>query len=297
VQDVRKVQAPESEFVVGPVTVSATPEADSTSSRPQRRKQHAVLGGMAVLRNGARHVLFVVALLALWSWASGTLLDPFFVSSPSEVGGALRAWVVTPDFWLDVEATLRELLLGFTFGAGLATLLAFLLSEMPRVRAFAGPYLTVLYGIPKSALAPLFILWFGVGTTPKVVLSASLVFFIMFYNTLSGLLSIDRNLLDIVRMNGASRWQLWSTLKLPAVFPHWITGARIAVPMGLVGAIIGEFISCDRGIGFRILQASNFFETSEVFAGLLVLSLMVLLLNAVLGRVERHFMQWRLPAG
>jgi NitT/TauT family transport system permease protein len=242
------------------------------------------------------HLAFVVLLLLAWEVVSGTVFDEFYVSNPLAVWNVLVEWSTTPTFWDDLLTTLWETALGFAIGAGAGTVVAFVLGESRGPRNFFNPYINALYGVPKSALAPLFIVWFGVGLTPKVVLSASLVFFLVFYNTLTGLLSVDRGLLNVVKLGGASRWQVWTTLKIPAAFPYWITGAKVALPISLIGAIIGEFISSNRGMGYRILQAGNTFATAQVFAVLIVLSVVSLLMISALSRVENHFLRWRLSS-
>jgi NitT/TauT family transport system permease protein len=224
------------------------------------------------------------------------VFDEFYISRPLAVWKVLVEWSTTPSFWDDLFVTLWETALGFAIGAVAGTLVAFVLAETRRARAFFTPYINALYGVPKSALAPLFIVWFGVGLTPKVVLSASLVFFLVFYNTLTGLLSVDRGLLNVVKLGGASRLQVWTTLKIPATFPYWVTGAKVALPISLIGAIIGEFISSNQGMGYRILQAGNTFATAQVFAVLIVLSIVSLVMISALTRMENYFLRWRLSS-
>lgn len=262
-------------------------------SRKNRTRQTGQVNSPSSWLKPASHVVFVMALLFFWWAASEWFIDPFYIGRPGEVAETLAAWTVDPGFWTDLRVTLWETLLGFIIGAAAATVAAFLLSEMRRTREFVTPYIDALYGLPKSALAPLLIIWFGVGLTPKVVLAASMVFFLVFYNTLTGLLSIDKGLLNVVRLGGATRYQTWTTLKMQAVFPYWITGAKVAMPIALIGAIIGEFISSDRGMGFRILQAGNMFRMDEVLAVLIVLSVISLLMIAGLARMERYFLRWR----
>lgn len=276
---------------VDSVRSQAPTPTDHTKAGPGPRRRGPGPGSR--LLGPARHLVFVASLLAAWWAAAEWVVDPFYISRPQDVVARLAEWSVDARFWSDLGVTLHETLAGFVIGGVAGTLVAFVLSEVRGVRDFLIPYIDALYGLPKSALAPLLIIWFGVGLTPKIVLAASMVFFLVFYNTLTGLLSIDKGLLNVVRLGGASRYQIWTTLKMQAVFPYWITGAKVALPTALIGAIIGEFISSDRGMGFRILQAGNMFAMDAVIAVLVVLSLISLLMGSGLARLERHFLRWR----
>src|SRR5690606_10241721 len=155
------------------------------------------------------------------------------------------------------------------------------------------PYITALYCIPKIALAPLFIMWFGIGIESKIAMSATIVFFLVFLNTYSGVRDVNPIYIHATRIMGASQFQLMRTVIMPSAAAWVLTGLKVSVPYALIGTVVGEFMSSNRGIGFLIAQASGLFDTAAVFAGLFILSVVGALMNAVLKRLERHFLRWR----
>ena len=187
----------------------------------------------------------VVICLAVWEFASGRLIKPFWISSPSEIWRQLMEWVATGQLWLHVEVTLSETLMGFGFGAisGVAVGLALGLNR--RLAAVLDPFIVAFYSLPKIALAPLFILWFGVGLTSKVVLATFVVFFLVFYNTYAGTLAVEAELIDVLRLMGARRGQISLAQPRPRASPgcrrEWGSGACTRrTPAGrLLGAPVG----------------------------------------------------------
>ena len=140
------------------------------------------------------------------------------------------------------------------------------------------PFVLSLYTLPKIALAPLFVLWFGIGATNKIMFAAMLVFFMVFFTTYQGTRQVDRDLVENARLLGASRWGIWTKIAVPYSAVWVFTGLRIGLPYALIGAIVGEFVAAESGVGFRIKEATSFFNTAEVFAGLIVLMAISLVL-------------------
>jgi NitT/TauT family transport system permease protein len=240
-----------------------------------------------------QHSLFLVLVFGLWEAVSEFVVGPFWISKPSLIAGVLMKWVMGSEFWRHFAVTLTEVGYGFGLGVAGGVLAGFVLGELPRLGRFLDPYLAALYGIPKTALAPLFILWFGIGLGAKVAMAAIMVFFLVFFNTAAGLRSVERDLINMARVAGASRGQILGKIKLPFAFPYIITGVKLGLPTGLIGAIVAEFISSNQGIGYVIVRASMFFDTASVFAGVIVLAVTVFALNEVLVRIERHVLRWR----
>jgi len=162
---------------------------------------------------------------------------------------------------------------------------------------FAGkvldPFILALNGIPRIALAPLFIIWFGIGEPSKIVLAGMLSFFLCFYATLSGLRSVDPAYISIARVMGATERQTFLKVILPAASPWIITAMKIGVPFALVGAIVGEFMAATAGLGFKIQLYTAQFDTTGAVTGVLVLMVVVIVFNAVLNLVESHALRWR----
>jgi NitT/TauT family transport system permease protein len=161
------------------------------------------------------------------------------------------------------------------------------------VAAIFDPYVTAVYCIPKIALAPLFIMWFGIGIESKIAMSGIIVFFLVFLNTYAGVREVNPLYLSALQVMGASPWQLLRYVVLPSAASWVLTGLKVSVPYALIGTVVGEFMSSNRGIGFLISQASGVFDTPGVFAGLIVLAVVGAAINGGLKRVERHVLRWR----
>jgi NitT/TauT family transport system permease protein len=241
----------------------------------------------------AQHAFFLLAMFVLWEAVSTFVVGPFWISKPTLIAKVLVKWVTGAEFWRHFIVTLTEVAYGFGLGVAGGVLAGFMLGEIPRLGRFLDPYLAALYGIPKTALAPLFILWFGIGLGAKVAMAGIMVFFLVFFNTAAGLRSVDRDLINMARVAGASRGQILRKIKLSFAFPYIITGIKLGLPTGLIGAIVAEFISSNQGIGYVIVRASMFFDTASVFAGVIVLAVTVFALNEVLVRIERYVLRWR----
>jgi NitT/TauT family transport system permease protein len=234
-------------------------------------------------------VLFLVS----WTLGSGRIIDSLFVSDPWSVAQAFWRILVDGTLWFHLRFTLVEMVLGYALGASAALVLAVLVSLIPNAEPITRPFTLAAYAIPKIALAPLIIIWFGIGILPKVILAATLVFFFVYFNTLAGLASVSPGLISTVRVMNASTLSVFTKVSIPNATPLIITALRIGLPAALIGAIIGEFISSNRGIGYMISAASSRYNTDEVFAGILSLLIFVLLINTVLTAFERHLLRWR----
>ena len=155
------------------------------------------------------------------------------------------------------------------------------------------PYITALYSIPKIALAPLFIIWFGIGIESKVAVSASIVFFVVFLNTYAGVRDVNPLYLNSLRIMGGSQFHNLRYVIIPSASSWVITGLKVSVPYALVGTVIGEFMSSNRGIGFLISQATGLFDTTSVFSGLIILAVIGAFFNDGLGRLEKYLLRWK----
>jgi NitT/TauT family transport system permease protein len=239
----------------------------------------------------------LVAVLLAWWLMSGPVVDRLFFSDPVSIGRAFLRIVASGLLWWHLEQTLIEMTLGYALGIGLGIVAGFVVSVLPWGEPIARPLMLAAYATPKIALAPLIIIWFGIGLLPKIVLAASLVFFIVYFNTLSGVAAVSPGMLATARVMGASGLGLFLKVTLPSAAPYVFVAARITLPAALIGAIIGEFMSSNRGIGYLIAAASSRYDTAEVFAGIFSLLIFVLLLNAGVSAAERHWLRWRPAAG
>ncbi len=235
---------------------------------------------------------FAVGLLLSWELASGPILDQFFVSKPSHIAAAVWAMLTKEGLLYHLRFTVTEALVGYVIGAGAGLLLGFLLARLDLVYRIVEPFVVAFYGIPRIALAPLFILWFGIGITSKIAVATVMVFFIVFINTIAGIRSTPTQFLQVARVMGASEWDLVRKVVFPAATPFIIAALQITVPQAMIGAIVGEFISSNRGVGHLISRAAGFLDTPGLFAGIFALLVVVLLMNHGITVLGNHLMRW-----
>lgn len=232
--------------------------------------------------------------LALWEWAGRSDKKArFFFSIPSEIIGRLIDWFSSGHVWQHLSITLWETLLGFLGGVVLGLILAFACYSSPLFQRVSMPYLTALNAMPRLIFGPIFVLWFGLGITSKVALSMTIVVLIVFFNTFTGLREVDQNLINKVRLLGGSQADVLRHVLLPSALSWVFTSLRTSVGFALVGAVVGEYMGSDRGLGNQIQYAQNMFDSAGVFAGLALLSATVILINRLLERVEARFSGWR----
>jgi NitT/TauT family transport system permease protein len=260
--------------------------SDAAAGAARRARRRLLAGRLALL----------LALLGLWEALSGRLLDPFFVSSPRKILAALYLMVLEDELLWHAQLTTVEAVGGYLVGSAVGVLLAFAATNWGQLYKIVEPFVLALNGIPRIALAPLFIMWFGLGLTPKIVIAGLLVFFIVFMNTVSGIQSASPQLIDLARLMGAGRMDVLRKIVLPSALPFILTSLRIVVPTAMIGAIVGEFISAQKGLGFVINRASFEYQTGAAFAGIAVLLAVVVVLNALVSLVEARLMRWR-PSG
>jgi NitT/TauT family transport system permease protein len=234
-----------------------------------------------------------LALVAMWHFASGRLIDPFFISSPGAVAMKLWAWGNDGTLWHAFTYTFQAMILGFIIGSLAGFALGFALGRSDILARLFDPYITAIYCMPKIALAPLLILWFGIGIESKVAMSALIVFFLVFLNTFSGVRDVNPLYLQVTSIMGATPMQQLRHVVFPSAAAWVLTGLKVSVPYALIGAVVGELISSNRGIGFLIGQASGLFDTAGVFAGLAVLAATGIVLNAALKKLETRLLRWR----
>lgn len=242
--------------------------------------------------NGWR-LLLTVVLLAAWEVAAMTVTSPFWISQPSRVFERLVSLATSGLLFWHVWATLQAALLGLALGAVVGVALGLLLGAYPRVAAVVDPLLMGLNSLPRVALAPLFIIWFGIGLPSKVVLAFSLVVFPVLINAYQGVRGVDGNLVDMLRTMQASPWQIARRVTIPSTLPWIFAGLRIGLGMALIGAVVGELVGSSRGVGYYVESAAANFDTTGVFAGLVVLMVLTIALSELMKLVETRLFRWR----
>lgn len=238
-------------------------------------------------------LLFGLLLVVSWELTSGKIIDPFWISSPSKVFFYLWEVVADGSIFEHLAITLYETFAGFFVGALAGIGSGFLLARKEILAQVLDPYIVAFNGIPRIALAPIFIIWFGIGPTSKVILVVIVVFFLTFFNTYSGVKGVDVELKNVMRIMGASERQILFKVTIPATVPWITTGLKISVPYALVGAVVGEFIAASKGLGYLINYNTSLFSTTGALGGILVLALVVVLCNEVIDRAEAYLLRWR----
>ena len=234
----------------------------------------------------------LLVLLAGWAWLAGRPgVSALVLPAPMAVVDALWSGFATGYFWPHLAATLQALLLGLAGGCVAGLLIGGLLAEFSLLEKVLRPYVVVSQVVPKLALAPLFVLWFGFGVLPTMLITALICFFPLMENTLTGLQHVDPQRLQLFRMLGATRLQTLLRLKLPASLPAVLAGLRVAVVLALVGTVVGEFISAGEGLGAVIIAAQGSMDTGLMFAALALISLTGLLLYQAVLLLERRLLR------
>lgn len=235
------------------------------------------------------------AMLLAWQFASGRLIREVYVSKPTSIAERLFELFASGEIWPNLLVTGKELLLSYVIGVLAGMFLGYALGRRQRLASVIEPYVMAFYGIPKIALAPLFIIWFGIGIWSKVMLASTMVFFLVFYNVYAGVRSIDRDLVNLATVLGANERQLGRHIYLPASAPYLLLGMRMAIPYAVIGVIVGEFTSSVAGLGLFINYASSTYDPAGVFAGIFILLAFVMLMNALASHLERRLLRWRKP--
>jgi len=236
-------------------------------------------------------VLVLLGLLGAWHLVS--LFAAPWIPSPRATARRFVTFVATGDLWHHTSYTLTEAIFGFLLGGVPAVWLPFVLRRQATLRRILDPFLAAFYGIPKVALAPIFILWFGIGLVSKFVLVASIVFFVVFSHASAGLDRVSQNLVRTAQVFGASEQWIAREIVWPSAVPYIFTGLRVAVPQSLGGAVVGEMISSTRGLGYAIEGAAADFDPAGFFVALLILVAIVAAVNSVFDVAERRLFAWR----
>ncbi len=242
-----------------------------------------------------------IGLLALfagaWEGATrGGLIAPFWVSSPSLVIADLWRALTGADVYRHIGVTLYEAFLGFVTGAVVGILGGFALARWERLAQVLDPYVTALNSLPRVALAPLFILWFGIGIESKIALVAVTVFFIVYFSALAGVRALDAKLVQMAEVAGANERQIARHIVFPGAVPYIFTGLRIAMPYSIGGAVIAELISANRGLGYLVQLGAMNFDTVGVFAALVTVTCIVFIGNGLVNAAERRLLRRRPPS-
>ena len=244
-------------------------------------------------KNFALRLLLIVAVLAVWEAGVRAFAIPqFILPAPSNVFIALYRGFASALYIDHIWITITETLLGFVLGTSLAFLLGTVIALSRPVEYFLYPFVVMFQAMPKVALAPLIIVWFGLGLTSKVVNAALVAFFPLMVNTIVGLRSAEEDKVNLMRSLAASKTQIFWMLQLPNAMPYIFAGLEIAMIFALIGAIVAEFVGAQAGLGM-LIQSMNFtMDVAGQFSVLLLLSVLGLILNGIVTGVRRRVLFW-----
>jgi NitT/TauT family transport system permease protein len=270
---------------------------------PRRARKRRVDGrraGLARLRRGRRKNLILVtqiatvlAALVAWQLLSGRVIQSFLVSNPIDVARKLWDVIGTPTMVQDIAVTGQELIYGWVIGSVVGALVGWLFGAVKFIGEAFEPLMNAFNGIPKIALAPLFLLWFGFGISSKIVLAAMMVFFIVFYNVFAAMRSVPRPLCEVARVMGASRLYVVRKVVVPSVSGPLFAALKAGVSLGMIGVIAGEYISAQTGLGYYTMTATQNFDPAGLFAAIIIIVAMVVVGYAIIGFFERRALAWQ----
>jgi NitT/TauT family transport system permease protein len=267
----------------------------------------AVLSRLRIARRRHRmlvwtlRVLVVVAFFGAWQLAASYWLDPFFYSKPTLIWDRLYGWFANGtskgSIWSNILITVEEAVLGFIIGSLAGVVLGILFGRARLVAEVMAPYIQALNAVPRIVLASLFVIWFGLGMESKVATAVVLVFFPVFFNAFQGAREVDRTLIENARVLGAGRRQVLWSIVVPSATSWILASLHTAFGFALIGAIVGEYAGSSHGIGLLIATAQGTFDAAGIYAGMVLSTVLALIAEVLLGRVERSVLRWRPPSG
>ena len=285
-------------------SVRGMQDAPGATARTGSRKRQQTKNGAAEQPVAERRwyrrpniiMIPVVTIIFLGLWQSVIWLGnypTFILPSPLDVANTLGQTLADGTLWRHTQVTLSEIFAGLGLGLVTATVLGYALARSPALERLLAPYIVASQSVPVVAIAPLLIIWFGSGRLSKVLICALIVFFPVLVNTMVGIRSVEKDLRDLMRSLGASRWQTFRMLEVPAALPVLFGGLKIGVTLSVVGAVVGEFVGADQGLGFLINQARGLYNTPLVFVAILALVAIALSLYGIVMLLEMWLLRWR----
>ena len=249
----------------------------------------------------AARLLTLVIVIGGWQLLTNAkIVDKFFWGQPSGIVSQLNDWLrhgtTYGPIWLQIWTTFKEAVLGFAFGVVAGVIVGVLLGQFRFFSEVLSPYIKVANAIPRIVLGSLFTVALGLGIAAKVSLAAVLVFFVVFFNAFQGVREVDRNLLNNARVLGASRRAITRHVVIPSALTWIIASLHVAFGLAIIGAIVGEFLGAQRGLGLVIANAQNNFNPDGVFAAMFIIAVLALTAEGLIGLLERRLLSWRPPS-
>ncbi|MGV9251054.1 ABC transporter permease [Streptomyces sp. NPDC003697] len=278
------------EVITTPVAETAkTPDRAYSRARAARRRRAVVVGG---------RVLLLVLVLGLWEGLSrAEVIDRFNFSMPSQIWDQIWTWLThgtaLGSLGEQIWYTLYEALIGWVLGVVAGVVLGIALGRVAFLADVLGPYIKVLNSIPRIVLAPIFVIWFGLGPASKIASAVVLVFFPVFFNAFQGAREVDRNLVANARILGASDRRVTFQVVIPSATSWIFTSLHVSFGFALIGAIVGEYIGATKGVGLLVAQSQGTFNAAGVYAAMVILAVVALLAEGLLTFAERRIFRWK----
>jgi len=244
--------------------------------------------GVTVVR-----IAIIGGFFLLWEIASGRWIEPFLISSPSRIFSSLITGFRDGDLLQHTWVTFEEIAIGFPVGAISGIALGYAFGRSRLLAEIFEPIIIALNGIPRTAVAPLFIVWLGIGLWSKVGVVFLLTFFLNFFITYTGMRQMDQEYIDLARLMRVKGWKLTFKVIFPAISPYLFTGIRTSIPFAVIGAIVGEFVASTEGVGFFIRMSAGIFKTADVFVGIIILMIMVVVMDKIAEMIEKRALRWQ----
>lgn len=282
---------------MSPETAALTKSPATAGRSGRSRARERAARRHRFLVHGTR-VLVLVGLLGLWEWlARAAVIDAFNFSMPSKIWDQMSQWALhgTPQgsLWEQIWYTLYEALLGWVIGVIGGVVLGIALGRIRFLADVLGPYIKVLNALPRIVLAPIFLIWFGLGPASKVASAVVLVFFPVFFNAFQGAREVDRNLVANSRVLGASNRQVTLHVVIPSATSWIFTSLHVSFGFALIGAIVGEYIGATKGLGLLVSASQGTFNAAGVYAAMVILAVVALLAEGLLAFLERRLFRWK----
>jgi NitT/TauT family transport system permease protein len=282
---------------MSPEVISASASVD-TSKRPDRAVSRARAARRRKVVVLLARVALLVAVLGLWEALSrAEVIDPFNFSMPSKIWDQIYTWVThgtaLGSLGEQIWVTLQEALLGWVIGVVAGVVFGIALGRVAFLADVLGPYIKVLNSIPRIVLAPIFVIWFGLGPSSKVASAVVLVFFPVFFNAFQGAREVDRNLVSNARILGASDRRVTLQVVIPSATSWIFTSLHVSFGFALIGAIVGEYIGATKGVGLLVAQSQGTFNAAGVYAAMAILAVVALVAEGLLTFAERRIFRWK----
>jgi NitT/TauT family transport system permease protein len=274
-------------------TQTVVPPTAQQRQSPTPPKRRSLIPDLHERPEFALVPLVFVVVVAAWEYVPGWLgVDEFVLPRPSQIVEIFFEQLGQAAFWHNFWVTVQEAGLGFVIAVVVAVLIGTAVAQITLLERTVLPYIVAFQSVPKVALAPMFVVWFGFGLASKIVMATIIAFFPILINVIAGLKSADNDKIEMLTSFGASRFQVFRMARFPSALPYIFAGLQSGVVFSILGAIVGEYIGAQEGLGYQLMQANYRFDIPAMFAVLIVLSIMGMIAHGVVKLCQRKFVFW-----